>query len=79
MKRIPMNLRRAQLLWTGRVLGQREDKAHMNVIFRAYASFATIGLSERKWKNFLRTAYGRGATRTQNVAISEARMRNVRV
>lgn len=29
---------------------------YMKVIFNAYAIFATIGLSDRKWKNRLRTA-----------------------
>ena len=51
----------------------------MNEILTPYASLATMGLSERKPNSFLRTIWGKGKTRMQNVAISEARSMNVRV
>jgi hypothetical protein len=44
-------------------------RTHMKDILSPYAIFATMGLSERNWKRRLRTAYGRGNTRTQNVTI----------
>lgn len=49
----------------------------MKEILIPYASFATVGLSERKRKNRFLMPYGSGATRMQKVAISAARSRNV--
>ena len=51
----------------------------MNAIFTPYATFAIMGLSERKWNSLLRIAWGRGETRRTNVTISAARRRKVRV
>ena len=51
----------------------------MKAILTPYANFAMMGLSERKWKSFLRIVWGSGKTRTQKVAISAARSMNVRV
>ena len=52
-------------------------RTYMNEILIPYASLATIGLSERKWKKRFLMPYGSGATRMQKVAISAASSINV--
>lgn len=55
----------------------KKGQTYMKEILIPYASFATVGLSERKRKNRFLMPYGSGATRMQKVAISAARSRNV--